>query len=162
LWLIPILLTVHNAEEAFAFRTCLPRMPALLPNALGNLQKSLSYPVMLGALALVSALAFLVTFAAVARPASRRLLWVVLVLEAAVGLNVFGHVVGAVTIFRGYGPGLASAVLINAPFAVYCFRRARREEWISPAALRATIPAALILHGPVLLAGLWLAVRVSR
>jgi hypothetical protein len=117
---------------------------------------------MLGALTLLSAAAVLLTFAAVARPASRRILWALLVLEAAVAVNVVAHVISAVVVFHGYGPGLATAVTINAPFALYCFRRVRREQWVSPAALLATVPASLVLHGPMLLAGLWLAGRVSR
>ena len=117
---------------------------------------------MLGALTVLSALAFLLTFAAVTRPASRRTLWALLVLEAAVGVNVVAHIVAAVAVFHGYGPGLATAVTINAPFAVYCFRRVRREQWLSIAALRAIVPASLVVHGPLLLGGLWLAARVSR
>jgi hypothetical protein len=162
LWLIPILLTTHNAEEALAFQAYLPRMRALLPTRLGNLEASLSYSAMLGALAVLSALAFLLTVAAVARPSSRRLLWALLALEAAVAVNVIAHLVSAVVVFHGYGPGLVTAVTINAPFAFYCFRRARREQWVSAAALRATVPASLVLHGPMLLGGLWLAGRISR
>jgi hypothetical protein len=153
---------VHNAEEALAFRAYLPRLRALLPKSLAHLGASLSYSAMLGALTLLSAAAVLLTFAAVARPASRRILWALLVLEAAVAVNVVAHVISAVVVFHGYGPGLATAVTINAPFALYCFRRVRREQWLSPAALLATVPAALVLHGPMLLAGLWLAGRVSR
>jgi uncharacterized protein with HXXEE motif len=153
---------VHNAEEALAFRAYLPRLRALLPKPLTHLGAPLSYPAVLGVLTLLSAAAVLLTFAAVARPASRRILWALLVLEAAVGVNVVAHVISAVAVFHGYGPGLATAVTINAPFALYCFRRVRREQWLSPAALLATVPASLVLHGPILLGGLWLAGRVSR
>lgn len=152
---------MHNVEEALAFRAYLPRLGALLPESLAHLGASLSYSAMLGALTLLSAAAVLLTLAAVARPASLRILWALLVLEAAVGVNVVAHVISAVVVFHGYGPGLATAVTINAPFALYCFRRARREQWLSPAALLATVPASLVLHGPILLAGLWLAGRVS-
>jgi lysylphosphatidylglycerol synthetase-like protein (DUF2156 family) len=161
-WLIPILLTVHNAEEALAFHAYLPRMRTLLPGPLARLEVSLSYSAILGALAVLSALAFLLALAAAARPESRRTLWALLVVEAAVGVNVIAHLVTAVTVFHGYGPGLATALMINAPFAIYCFRRVQREQWVSPAALRAAVPASLILHGPVLVAGLWLAGRLSR
>jgi hypothetical protein len=160
-WLIPTLLTLHNAEEALAFRTYMPRMQGLLPEPFASLEASLPYSAMLGALFVISALAFVVAFAA-ARPTSRRALWVLLALEATVGINVVAHLLSAVIIFHGYGPGLATALLINAPFAVYCFRRAQREQWLSGAALRALVPAALVLHGPVLLGGLWLAGRAAR
>ena len=162
MWLIPILLTAHNAEEALALRWYMPRMQALLPEPFASLEASLSFSTMLVALIVLSALAFLIAWVVTARPQSRRWLWVLFALEAAVGVNVIAHLVGAAMVFHGYGPGLATAVLINAPFALYCFRRARQEQWLSPAALRATVPAAVILHGPVLIGALWLAGRVSR
>jgi hypothetical protein len=161
-WLVPILLTLHNAEEALAFPAYMRRMRTLLPEPFASLEASLSYSTIIGALTVLSALAFLIALVAAARPKSQGTLWALLVLEAAVGVNVIVHLLSAVIVFHGYGPGLATALMINAPFAIYCFRRAKREQWLSPAALRATIPASLILHGPILLGGLWLAGRASR
>ena len=161
-WLVPILLTLHNAEEALALRACMPRMLRLLPEPFASLQASLSYSTMLGALAVLSALSFLIALAAATRPRSPRTLWALLVLEAVVGVNAIAHLLSAVTVFHGYGPGLATALTINAPFAIYCFGQVRREQWLSTAALRATIPAALLLHGPILWGGLWLVGRASR
>jgi hypothetical protein len=157
-----VLFTLHNAEEALAFRTYLPRMSALLPQPFASLAATLSYPAMLVALAAVSVLAFLVAIAAATWPQSPLALWTLLTFEAVVGLNVIAHVLTALLVFHGYGPGLATALLINTPFAFYCFRRAHRERWVSTMALGATVPAALILHGPVLLGGLWLAGRARR
>jgi hypothetical protein len=156
-WLVMVFFRLHNAEEALAFRTYLPRMGALLPERSASL--AISYPVMLVALATVSVLAFLVAFAAATWPHSPLALWTLLTLQAVVALNVIAHVLSAVLVFHGYGPGLATALVINGPFAIYCFRRARRERWVSTAALGAMVPAALILHGPILLGGLWLAGR---
>ncbi len=161
-WLIPILLTLHNAEEAIAFRRYLPMARALLPAPFASLDVHLSYAAMLQALATLSVLAFLLALAVSARPQSHRSLWLLLALEMAVAVNVVAHLVSAVFVFHGYAPGLATALLVNAPFAIYCFRRAEREQWVSTTALRATVPAALVLHGPVLLAGLWLAAILNR
>jgi hypothetical protein len=138
----------------------MPRVQALLPEPYASLEASVSYSAILGALIVLSVLAGVVA-AAAARPNSRRALWALLVLEAAVGINVVAHLLSAVLVFRGYCPGLATALLINAPFAIYCFRRALREHWLSGAALRATIPAALVLHGPILLGALWLAAEAA-
>jgi hypothetical protein len=146
-------------EEALAFRTYLPRTGDLLPEPLASVAATLSYPLMLVALAVVSVLAFLVALAAATWPQSPRALWALLALEGVVALNVIAHVLTAVLVFHGYGPGLATAILVNAPFAIYCFRRALRERWVSTAALGAIVPAALILHGPILIGGLWLAGR---
>jgi hypothetical protein len=161
-WLVTGLFTLHNAEEALAFRTYLPRMQVLLPEPFARFAATLSYPVMLVALAVVSVFAFLVALAAATWPQSPRALWALLTVEAVIGLNVIAHAISALLVFHGYGPGLATALLINAPFAIYCFRRAHRERWVSATALEATVPAALILHGPVLLGGLWLARRTRH
>jgi hypothetical protein len=161
-WLALALFTLHNVEEALAFRTYLPRMSSLLPEPFAGIAAQLSYSAMLIALVVVTTLALLVALAVATRPQSSRALWALLTLQAVLALNVVAHVLTALIVFRGYSPGLATAVLVNAPFAIYCFRRAHREQWVSPAALRATVPAALVLHGPILIGGLWLASRVTR
>jgi hypothetical protein len=148
--------TLHSVEEAIAFRAYLPSMSSLpLPELLASVAANLSYPVILAALTFVTALALVVAAAVAWWPQSPRTLWGLLTLEAVMGLNAIVHVVSAVVVFRGYSPGLATAIVINAPFAIYCFGRAHRERWVSPAALRATVPAALVLHGPILIGGLW-------
>jgi hypothetical protein len=156
-WLVPSLLAVHNAEEGLALRGALPGLRGALPAPVAAVASRLAYPTVIQALAVLSVLAFGLAALVVARPASRAALWLLLALEAAVGVNAVAHVASAALVFRGYGPGLATALLLNAPFAVYCIRRAQRECWLSSAALRATAPAAILLHGPVLLGGLWLA-----
>ena len=160
-WLVPILLTVHNAEEAIAFRSYLPKVPALLPAPLSTLAARMPYNALLEALVVLSALVFVLAFAVDARPASRTLLWLLLSIEAAVGLNGIAHLLSAALVFRGYGPGLFTAVIVNVPFAVYCFIRSQRERWLTPVALWTTVPAAFVLHGPVLVTALWLASRRS-
>ena len=109
------------------------------------------------ALAVLSVVAFALAAIAAARPTSRTALWLLLTLEVAIGLNAVAHVASAALVFRGYGPGLVTAVAVNGPFAVLCMRRAYRERWLGPSALRATVPAAVVLHGPVLLGALWIA-----
>jgi hypothetical protein len=160
-WLVPALLALHNAEEALALRAGLPWLRTPLPEPLAAAAAGVTYPAVVQALTVLSVLAFGLAALVAARPTSRAALWLLLALEAAVGINAVAHLASAALVFRGYGPGLATGVLINAPFAVYCMRRARRDRWLSPAALRATLPAAVLLHGPVLLGGLWLAARLG-
>jgi hypothetical protein len=162
IWLIPIFLTLHNAEEAVAFRRYLPRVHALLPAPFAALESRLSYAALVQALAVLSVAAFVLAALADRKPHSQRLFWCVLALQAAVGLNVLAHIFSAAFVFRGYGPGLITALVFSAPFTAFCFLSASRERWVSPTALRATIPAALVLHGPVLLGGLWLAATLGR
>jgi hypothetical protein len=155
-WLALSLFIVHNAEEALAFRSYLPRIPTLLPEPFAKIATTLSYPVMLVALTIVSIFALSIALATTVWPQSLRALWALLTLEAVLALNVIAHVLTAAVVFHGYSPGLATALLLNAPFATYCFWRAHREQWVSATALRVTVPAALILHGPILVGGLCL------
>ncbi len=161
-WLIPVLLTVHNAEEAVAFTRMRPRMASLLPAPLGTLEARLSVPALLQALTILSAVAFILAGFVVFRPRVQAALWLLLALEAAVAINVVAHVVSAATLFHGYGPGLATAVLINAPFAVYALGRAGREAWVSRGAWRMLAAGGLFLHGPVLIGVLWLVAQLRR
>lgn len=158
-WLIPILLTLHNAEEAIAFRRLLPRMRAMMPAAL---ESRLSYGALVQALVALSAVAFVLAIVAHMRPHSARWFWLLLALQAAIGINAVAHVITAAFLFRDYAPGVLTAVLVNAPFTGFVFARASRDQWVSAKALRATVPAALVLHGPILLGALWLATVLSR
>ena len=158
-WLIPILLTAHNVEEAIAFRTTRATPSSFLPALIDGLASGLTTDVVLMALAVLSLLAFALATIVALRPQSRAALWLLLSLQTAVGINAVAHVAGAVVIFHGYGPGLATALLINAPFTIYVLRRARRESWVSLRAWRLLPVGGLVLHGPVLLGGLWLAAR---
>ncbi|HET6232091.1 MAG TPA: HXXEE domain-containing protein, partial [Longimicrobiaceae bacterium] len=112
-------------------------------------------------LVLLSLLAFLLAGFVVMRPASRVALWLLLALEATVAINVVAHVLSALVVFKGYGPGLASALTLNAPFAWYVLRRARNEAWVTRRAWRSLILGGMMLHGPVLVAGLWLAAALG-
>lgn len=157
IWLVPLVLAVHNAEEAVAFRRFLPRLASSLPAPLRTIEQRLSFGSMLTVLVLVTLVAVAVALWSTLRPRSRIALWAVFAVVATIALNVGSHVVSAIAIVRGYAPGLVTAVLVNAPFAAYLFRRAAREQWLSRRALLWTIPAALVLHGPVLVGTLWLA-----
>jgi len=160
-WLIPTFLALHNAEEAFAFRSGWPRVRGVVPEPFAVIAARLTPAVFAQVLIALSVLAFSLAAFVAARPASRAALWLLLTLETTVAINVVAHLATAALVFRGYVPGLATAVLLNAPFAVYCIRRSWREQWLSRTALRAMVPAAFVLHGPVLLGGLWLAARLG-
>lgn len=159
--MIPTLLTLHNAEEAVAFRRVWSHMPQLLPEPFATFEARLPYAVMLQALVLLSSLAFLLAALVMMRPRSRVALWLLLALEAAVALNVVAHVLSAIIVFKGYAPGLATALILNAPFALYALRRARNEVWVTRRAWHGLLFGGMMLHGPVLVAGLWLAAALG-
>ena len=161
-WLIPVLLTLHNAEEALTFGAYRPKFIASLPARPAAVGARVSHPTFVATVAILSALVFALAWAVDGRPRSVILLWLLLTVEVAIGLNGIAHLVSALFIVHGYTPGLVTGVVVNVPFATYCVVRAQRERWLGPTALRTTLPAAIVLHGPVLIAALWLATRLGR
>jgi hypothetical protein len=151
LWLIPILVLLHNTEEALTFPRYLPIVQERAPDFVKPYLAGITYPTMLWALTLATLVPLAVVVWAVARPSSRVALWFAVTLQAVVAINVVSHVLAAAFLLRGYSPGVATAVLVNAPFSVYFYRRAAREHWLPRRALLSTWPAAVFIHGPGLL-----------
>ena len=150
LWLVPVLLAVHNAEEALFFPRYIPFVLARLPAGWQAVAAPLTTGQVWSALAIVTAAAFAAVGWVQARPESRAALWLVLLIQAAVLVNALWHAAVAVVLFRGYAPGLVTALLFNLPFSVYLLQRAVAERWVGRAALWVLVPGAILLHGPLL------------
>jgi hypothetical protein len=150
LWLVPILLAVHNAEEALFFPRYLPFVLARLPAGWQAVAAPLTTGQVWSALAVVTVTAFAVAGWAHLRPESQVARWLLLLIQAAVMVNACWHAAVAIVLFGGYAPGLVTALLLNLPFSLYLFRRVVAEGWVGRAALWALVPGALLLHGPLL------------
>ena len=155
LWAVPILLALHNAEEALTMPRYLPLVRPHLPSSLRP-PAGMPTPAIFGVLAVVTLLPLGLAVWADRRPSASGARWGVALVEVVLALNAAWHVAAALTL-GGYAPGLVTAVLVNLPFSVYFIRRAAREGWLSPRALWATVPAAVVIHGPGLLGLLALA-----
>jgi hypothetical protein len=156
-WMIPIALTLHNVEEALAFRRMWPRLGAILPEPFARVEGHLPLQAMLQALAALSVLGFVLAAFVAVRPQEKSGWWLLLALEVALAINAVAHVASALFLFHGYAPGLITALVLNAPLAVYCLGRGRKDRWVSERAWRAAFVGGVVLHGPVLLGALWLA-----
>ena len=159
---VPALLALHNLEEALAFPRYLPIVRERAPAALQPLVAAVTYEQMLVALAIATIVPFAIAVWAARRPDSAAAIWSVLLIQAVVLLNVAAHVFSAVFLLRGYGPGLVTALLVNLPFSIYLFRRSRREGWATRGGFIALIPAAIVVHGPLLVGAIALAGNVVR
>jgi hypothetical protein len=146
---IPALLALHNLEEALTFPRFLPRVRAMLPEPYQAAAVAVSDDSMRVALLVATLVPLAITAWTQRRPESRAALWAALLVQAVLALNVVSHVATA-TMLRGYSPGLITALAVNAPFSVYFFRRAARERWLSRRALLWLAPAAILVHGPLL------------
>ena len=152
LWLVPVFLALHNAEEALFVPRYLPFVLSRLPPGGQALVAPLTTGQVWAALAVVTASAFLVTWWADRHPESPLALWLVLLISATVLLNAIWHAAAAIVLFGGYAPGLGTALLLNLPLSIYLLRRAAAEGWLSRGARWALLPGAIILHGPLLAA----------
>jgi nucleoside recognition membrane protein YjiH len=131
LWLIPLLMALHNAEEALFFPRYLPLVLASLPEGWRAVVGPISPAAIWGVLMLVTLIPFILALWAARRPEQTTPVWLLLLIQGALLLNAFWHVSIAIFVFEGYAPGLVTAVLLNLPGSVYVFRRALRGRWLS-------------------------------
>ena len=154
LLLVPLLLTVHDAEEALfvpgALRTVLHRVPVQYTNLVPTTRQ------MYGALVIATVVPWLIWLAGAARRETRAGVAALLLIQCIVLVNVAWHV-GAATWLHGYAPGVATALALNLPFSIWLLQRAWRERWIDRRVLAAFLPLAVLLHGPIVFALTWLA-----
>jgi len=150
LWLLPGALALHNAEEAVALPRLLPAVRLHAPAFARAAVDAVTVPQVRLALLLATVVPLAVVVWAQARPASDAARWLALLVAAVLLLNVLSHLAAAL-LLRGYAPGLATALALNLPCCAYLLRRAARERWLGRRALAALAPAAVVVHGPLLL-----------
>ncbi len=150
LWVIPLAFLVHNAEEALLFPRYLPLVVGRLPEGWEFISGAITLGQVWAALGVLTVVAFGLAVWASADRESTVPVWLLLLLQTTLLINVLWHVGAAIVLFDGYAPGLATAILLNLPVSIYLLRRAAREEWISRGALWALLPSALLVHGPLL------------
>ncbi len=162
LWLIPIVLTLHNIEEALT-------MPAWVMANVPLIKESLPVAIdiaftptqLLLSLLLATAVPFIVTFVCVNGEKRSGKLYFLFLLQAIVLLNVFIPHIAASVRMKQYNPGVITAVCINLPFSLYFFRRTFREGYLRSREWVPLFLLALLIYGPVAwmlhFAGEWMA-----
>jgi hypothetical protein len=148
IWLLPLVLVLHNLEEGVFFPRYVPLVLARLPAGARDWIGPVGLREMGAALALATVIPLGFSLWAAARPASRAALWLVLAMWATLLLNVAWHVAAALVLFGGYAPGVATAIALNLPLSALALRRAVAEQWLSPRAQWALVPAAVAFHLP--------------
>jgi hypothetical protein len=150
-WLLPVVFALHNGEEALTIDRYLPVLKSEIPAWAAAWVPELTASLYLVALPVVTGLGVLAGLWVLLRPESRAALWTLLLFQAVLLLNAMSHLATA-ALLHGYAPGVVTAALINLPLSVLVFRNATRDAWLAKPALLALIPAALIVHGPLLVA----------
>lgn len=124
-WLFPFAVTVHNAEEAIWMPSWDARHAADLP-----VQPPGAFAFRI-ALVVLTVAACVITHLSARR--GRQSVWSYLVFGYIVTMlaNVVVPHVPAAIVFRGYVPGVATAVLINLPLMSFLVVRAVSDGWVS-------------------------------
>jgi hypothetical protein len=119
-WLFPIAVSLHNLEESIW-------MPAFWREHEIHFWPSAAlFRAVAAALALV---AFLITFWSIRSGKRSAGTYVFALFALVLALNAFWHL-GVTLWFRGYTPGVLTALVLNLPITLYLLRRAIREEFI--------------------------------
>jgi hypothetical protein len=157
LWLVPVLLTIHNLEEALVMPAFIERRNASVPGPMREILPPVTYRQFLTALIIITVIPYLIALLWIGR---RWAVYALLGLQVVMLINVFAHILMALFL-KGYAPGLVTALLINLPFSLYLLRRAVREGWISMRAAVWMFPIGLLIHGPALAALMLLSGKIA-
>ncbi len=150
LWLIPVVLTLHNIEEALT-------MPRWVMANLSLIKESLPISIdlqftpaqLLFSLLIATVVPIVVTMVCINGEPRSRKLYLLFLLQAIVLLNVFIPHIAASIRMGQYNPGVITAVCFNLPFSVYFFRRAFLEQYLASREFVSLFILALLVYGPV-------------
>jgi hypothetical protein len=120
LWLVPVLLAIHNAEEAPFMENWSKRLPFKLPLTITTRQFAV-------AVTLLTIAVFLVTGYVLKYVANPTGYLILLGIQGAMLFNAFIPHVALTIWFRRYSPGVLTSVFFIIPFSFYLFRRASME-----------------------------------
>ena len=129
LWLIPVAIAVHNAEEYSAMTEYADRHDwRVWAGPAGRRRWHI-------VIILVTIIPFFITAAAVRSPKNSRWFTLTLALPAAFSFNALTHLLQTIR-HREYMPGTITGLAINVPLSIYIYRRAIREGYLPDSQLR--------------------------
>lgn len=147
---IPIILSIHNLEEALTMPEWILAYLPMLRSTIPIFEYlHFSTTQLYCSLLSVTIIPFLVTFLCLRGERTEKKISLLLILQAIIFWNaLMPHVLG-VFVLGIYNPGTITAVLLNIPFSIYLFMRVRKEEIVSAIVLKRNIIAGLILYLPI-------------
>jgi hypothetical protein len=143
LWAVPTAIALHNLEEALTVRTALAHID--LPSPWRHAVDGGGLAAFYIAIAVMAAVVFAIAAFGNLRDPSSRSARALLVIQILMAVNAFWHI-GVALYFRGYAPGVATAVLVNLPLSYFLLRRCWRERWLSPRTMLVAAAAAAVIH----------------
>jgi hypothetical protein len=154
IWAAPVVFAAHDGEELLTIVPWLRSHRAVLPDIVQPLADVTTSQLALAMVVLFAGLVVAALHGARrARRGARSILF--LLLAGALVGNALTHV-GQALLFRGYTPGLATALLIVLPYGVGLGRRLTSARMLSVAAWTGYVALGIVLQVPIVLATLLL------
>jgi len=141
--------TLHNTEEAVGAQAMLRQVQSQAPRFLRSFYSQVDVSDLRLGLAVLTLIGIALALIAIRTPRAPRSTYVMLLFSTVIGINAFAHIMLSV-IFREYMPGLLTAIFLCLPVAVALWYRAWKDAWIPRTWLWTVVPAALLVHGPLL------------
>jgi len=160
-WIAAVAFAVHNVEEGIGAPQLIQLMQSRAPSFLRDVYGGMRAVDLRGSLVILSVIGLGLAAIAATRITSRPWSYVMLVFAAVMGLNGIAHVCFSI-VWRGYMPGTLTALGLTIPVSLALLIRSDREVWIAPSLRWTLAPAAIVVHGPVLVALIPLFVRLAR
>lgn len=140
---------LHNSEEWLLATQMLQFMQSDAPEFVRHVYAGITVPELRAVLLILTSVVLLVIATAASFASTVTAAFGTMVLAALLGLNAVFHI--ALFIDTGaYAPGLVTGVMVSLPIAVVLLVQARRQRWTPAPAFLAVVPAAFLVHGPVL------------
>ena len=149
IWGVPTAILLHNIEEALTFARYAPNVVALIPGAIRPQMPDVG--VVYAALAVATAIPIALAFIARRQTTGGWAIYGLLLVAAVMLVNVVWHVTAAI-LLRGYAPGVATGVAINAPIMTLALRKGHNDGWLTTGTLLMYLAIGVMLHGAGLLA----------
>lgn len=149
-WSIPIILSIHNLEEALTMPQWMSAHLPMLRTTLPFFEHlHFSTTQLYVSLFLVTIIPSLVTFICLRSERTAKKTSILLTLQAIIFWNALMPHVSGLFVLGIFNPGTITAVLFNIPFSMYLYRRVRQEGIVSKNTLRNCIFIGLIAYLPV-------------
>ena len=153
IWLAPVAFLVHDAEELATLAPWLRAHANQLPSALQAHAASVTTSGAATSVAILFAIFILAAWDGVRRARRGERSWPFLLAAGALAGNALTHV-GQALYFRGYTPGVVTALLVSAPYALLLARALVRAKVITRGQALALLAFGVVIQIPIVIAAL--------
>ncbi|WP_051317105.1 HXXEE domain-containing protein [Ectobacillus panaciterrae] len=150
LWLIPVLFTIHNLEEALTMRK-------YGTEHFKKMQRG-QFP---AAVTILTLLVVVFIYFGTREEVGLVGRFLAIFGQASLFINALAHIIGTLRL-RRYTPGLITAVLIYIPFSIYLFNIALQNNYITEKQLFFAFGAGIIMQIPLVLGALFIGKLLIR